>query len=159
MRQIWPFIRQAFYNTVIYRFSFWTQLIYTFITMYSSKWIWLTLYSQSPEIVEVGIGQITTYGMLAMSLELIFWPSRHGPQNYMAQQVRTGAIDTDLLKPMDFQFYMFSRNLGEMVFRFTILVLPIWAAGFFILGIELPASFQDGVLFAVSLGLGYLVLF
>ncbi|NMB25111.1 MAG: hypothetical protein GX986_06210 [Firmicutes bacterium] len=159
MRAFQAFVRQAFHNTSIYRFSFWMQIVYAFITMYSAKWIWLTLHAQSPETVGIGVGEITTYAMVAMSLEMIFWPSRYGPQNYMARQVRTGAIDTDLLKPMDFQAYMLGRNLGEIIFRFFVLVLPTWVVGVMILDMQMPASLLDGVLFVISLSLGYLVLF
>ncbi|MBT9138740.1 MAG: hypothetical protein DDT31_01315 [Syntrophomonadaceae bacterium] len=127
--------------------------------MYSVKWIWQTLYTHTPEAFNVALAEMATYGMLAMAFELVFYPPRYGPQRYMAQQVRTGAIDTDLLKPMNFQVYMLGRNLGEVLFRFTTLVLVSCVVGVFFLDMRLPASPLNGLLFILSLGLGYLVLF
>jgi ABC-2 type transport system permease protein len=158
MRIFWSFGRQSFHNAAIYRFEFWLQLVSIFLMMYSVYWIWNILYAQAPGAFGVSLEQMTTYGVLGMALEAIFHPGR-GPQTYMAAQVRSGAIDTDLMKPLDFQLHMLARNFGEMMFRFCMLVLPALAIGFLFLDFRLPSSLMNGVMFAFSLILGYLVLF
>lgn len=158
MKIFWSFARQAFYNTAIYRFEFWLQLVSVFFMMYSVYWIWNILYTQSPKAFGVTLEQMVTYGVLGMALETIFHPGR-GPQTYMATQVRSGAIDTDLIKPIDFHIHMLARNFGETLFRFGTLAVPALIIGYLFLDFRLPAGPVNGILFAFSLVLGYLVLF
>lgn len=158
MNLFWSFTRQAFHNTAIYRFEFWLQLFSTFFMMYSVYWIWNILYTQSPNAFDVNLEQMITYGILGMALETIFHPSR-GPQTYIATQIRSGAIDTDLLKPIDFHLHMFARNFGETLFRLSTLAIPSVLIGFIFLDLGLPNSFLGGILFIISLLLGYIVLF
>ena len=158
MRLFWSFTRQAFHNTAVYRFEFWLQLVSSFFMMYSVYWIWNTLYTQSPGAFGVSLDQMVTYGILGMALETIFHPGR-GPQNYMASQVKTGAIDMDLMKPLDFNFHMLSRNFGEILFRFTTLAIPSLVIGYLVLDLQLPVSLSNGVVFCLSMLLGYYVLF
>jgi ABC-2 type transport system permease protein len=156
MRVFWAFTRQAFHTTVIYRFEFWLRAASILLLMYSINWVWTILYTQRPGAFGVNLRQMVTYGVLGMAIEVIFYT---GPQYYMALQVRTGAIDTDLMKPLDFHMYMLARSLGEMLFRLCILTLPALAVGYFLFDLNLPADGATGLLFAFSLVLGYLVLF
>ena len=82
-----------------------------------------------------------------------------GSQNYMASQVKTGAIDMDLMKPLDFHFHMLSRNFGEILFRFTTLAIPSLLVGYLVLHLKLPVSLSNGLIFCLSMLLGYYVLF
>ena len=41
------FVRNEFYNMSIYRVSFWLNLIYTFLMMYSVGYVWRALYAAS----------------------------------------------------------------------------------------------------------------
>jgi len=158
MKIFWSFARQSFHNVAIYRFDFWLQLVGTFLMMYSVYWIWTILYSQSPGAFGVSLEQMVTYGVLGMVLETIFHPGR-GPQFYMSSQLRTGAIDTDLMKPLDFHIHMLARNFGELFFRFCVLSIPSFAIGVLFLGVQPPATVFIGMLFFISLLLGFLVLF
>lgn len=158
MKIFWSFTRQAFQNTAIYRFDYWLQLISVFLMMYSVHWIWTSLYSQHPAAFGVNLAQMVTYGILGMALEAILNPNQ-GPQTYIATQLKTGGIDTDLAKPLDFHLHMLAKNCGEILFRLGTLVLPAALIGGAFLGLKLPASPVAAGLFVVSLALGYVVLF
>ena len=80
-----------------------------------------------------------------------------GPQNYMASQVKTGAIDMDLVKPLDFHFHILSRNFGEILFRFTTLAIPSLIIGYLVLDLQLPVSLSNGLIFCISMLLGYVL--
>jgi len=154
----WAFIRQSFYNSAVYRFEFWLQIISIFLMMYSVYWLWSILYTQSPGSFDVSLEQMRTYGILGMALETIFAPS-FGPQKYISNQIRSGLIDADLIKPIDFQFHMIARNFGELSFRACTLVFPALIVGFLFLELRFPSSLENGIFFIVSILLGYLVLF
>jgi len=156
MKIFWAFARQHFHSTAIYRFDFWMRVSSIFILMYGTRWLWITLYSQRPGAFGVSLGQMVTYTVLSMAITNLFFT---GPPYYMAGQVRSGAIDGDLLKPMDFHFHMLARSTGEMIFRIFTITIPGMLAGYFLFDLQLPASVQSGVMFVVAFLLGYLVNF
>ena len=156
MKIFWAFARQHFQATAIYRFDFWLRVSSILILMYAIRWVWITLYTQRPGAFGVSLQQMVTYGVLSMAIQNLFYT---GPQYYMAHQVRSGAIDADLLKPLDFHFHMLARSTGEMLFRVIVIALPGILAGYFLFDLQLPATLQKGCLFVVALLLGYLVNF
>ena len=137
MRTGAAFLRNEFYNTSIYRVSFWLNFIYTFLMMYSVGYVWRALYAANPSVAGVPIPQMISYAVLGVALEAILH-SRNGPQIYIMEQVRKGTIEMDIMKPIDFQFYMFAKNMGSIAVRFLFLVLPSLIAAFFLFSLELP---------------------
>lgn len=117
------FLRNEFYNMSIYRVSFWINLFYTFLMMYSVGYVWRALYAANHNVSGVPLPQMISYAVLGVALEAILHP-RNGPQIYIMEQVRKGTIEMDIMKPIDFQFYMFAKNMGSIAVRFLFLVLP-----------------------------------
>jgi len=156
MKIFWAFTRQHFHATAIYRFDFWLRVASTPILMYGIRWVWITLYTQRPGAFGVSLQQMVTYGVLSMAIENLFYT---GPVYYIARQVKSGAIDGDLLKPLDFHFHMLARSTGEMFFRVIVIALPAMLVGYFLFDLQLPVTWQTGFLFLIALLLGYLVNF
>lgn len=124
------FLRNEFYNISIYRVSFWLNFIYTFLMMYSVGYVWRALYAANPSVTGVSLSQMISYAVLGVALEAILHP-RNGPQTYIMEQVRKGTIEMDLMKPIDFQFYMFAKNMGGLAVRFLFLVFAFFNRGIF----------------------------
>jgi len=138
MKLFWAFARQSFQTSLIYRFDFWLRVSTILLLMYSIRWLWIALYAQRPGAFGVSLEQMVTYGVLSMAIENLFYS--FGVQYYMSQQVRSGAIDVDLLKPLDFHFHMLARNTGQMLFRLFIMILPAILCGYFFFGLRPPAT-------------------
>ena len=155
MKLFWAFARQSFQTTAIYRFDFWLRVSTILLLMYSIRWLWTALYAERPGAFGISLEQMVTYGVLSMAIENLFYS--FGVQYYMSQQMRSGAIDVDLLKPLDFHFHMLARNTGEMLFRLFIMILPAMLCGYLFFGLRPPASPLAGFQFAFALLLGYLV--
>ena len=119
MRTGMAFLRNEFYNMSIYRVSFWLNFIYTFLMMYSVGYVWRALYAANPSVTGVPLPQMISYAVLGVALEAILHP-RNGPQIYIMEQVRKGTIEMDIMKPIDFQFYMFAKNMGSIAVRFLL---------------------------------------
>jgi ABC-2 type transport system permease protein len=77
----------------------------------------------------------------------------------MANQIKSGAIDTDLMKPLDFHWYMLARSIGEMLIGVGVLGLPALLVAYIFLGVQFPPDVLSGLLFVPSLVLGFLLLF
>lgn len=158
MKVIYAFIRAAFHDTAIYRLEFWAWVLSTFIMMYASYSIWAILYRQDPNAFGLDLARMTTYAVLGMLL-LPILEAATTPQYYIAERVRQGTLELDLVKPLDFILHMLYRSLGEFCVQLLLIGLPgiLFAALF--LGFQPPVSWQAGVGFAISLGLGFLVFF
>lgn len=110
------FIRNEFYNLSIYRVSFWLNFVYIFLMMYSVGYVWRSLYTSNPTVLNISLSNIITYSVLGVALGGIMHP-HNGPQTYIMEQVRKGTIEMDIMKPIDFQFYMFAKNIGLIIVR------------------------------------------
>jgi ABC-2 type transport system permease protein len=156
LKIFWAFARQAFQFIAAYRFNFFMEFVLVLLRMYGIYWVWRVLYTQRPGAFGVDLGQMVTYGVMGMAIELFIW-SR--PQWYMANQVKSGAIDTDLMKPMDFHFYMLARSVGELLIGIGVLGLPALLVAYLFLDIQPPPDLLNGLMFVGSLVLGFLLLF
>jgi ABC-2 type transport system permease protein len=156
MKIFWSFARQTFQFIAAYRFDFFMEFVLAVVRMYGIYWVWRVLYTQRPGAFGVTLEQMTTYGVMGMALEMFIW-SR--PQWYMANQIKSGAIDTDLMKPLDFHVYMLARSIGEMFIGVGVLGLPALLIAYIFLGVQFPPDVWSGLMFVISLVMGFLLLF
>lgn len=155
MKIFWAFIRQAFHFASIYRFNFFVDMLLTFVRMYGIYWVWRILYTQKPGAFGVDMNQMITYGVLGIAMQTFMW-SR--VERYIANQVKSGAIDTDLMKPLDFHVHMLARSVGEVITG-GVLALPALIISYVVLGVSLPANPGTAAAFFLSVVLGFLVIF
>jgi len=158
MRVLYAFTRTAFHNAFIYRIHFWIRLFSIFIMMYASYSLWSILYRQIPDAFGMDLERMTTYGVLGILL-MSFVDVATDTSWYIAEQVRLGTLELDLMKPLDFIFHMFCLNLGEFILLLVTNGLPGLLFAYLFLGFRLPASPQAGFAFLLSLSLGYVVFF
>jgi ABC-2 type transport system permease protein len=122
------------------------------------QWVWRTLYKDSEFAFGTSISQMITYATLTIVIMNTIG-MRNGIHYYISERVKTGLIESDLYKPVDYIFHMFSINFGEVVFRFIAIFIPVYIAGYIFYGIKLPENIYDGILFVISVLLGYIVQF
>ena len=77
----------------------------------------------------------------------------------IAVSVQTGDVVSDLMKPMDYQLYWLSRDLGRAACHSLIRFLPTFALGLLLFDVALPAGWDRWLGFGVSLALAVLVSF
>lgn len=161
MRSFVAFLNKEKRAISLYRVDYLLKLCYGFIAMYGIKSLWVALYSQDPAIVGRALPSMITYAMLAVALDMIFYPSAmdSAPNIYIAQRIRTGLIDADLLKPMDFQLQILMQNSGATLFAALGVVLPTWILAAIFLGMQLPPTIIGGATFLLSCVCSYLLLF
>lgn len=158
MKVLGAFVRAAFHNATIFRLDFWIVMPGIWIMMYASHSIWAILYRQSPQAFGMDLERMTTYGVLGILL-LPAMNAATSAQYYIAEQVRRGTLELDLMKPLDFMFHMLSRNVGELSVQVLTRVVPGMLFAILFLNFSPPVSVQAGLAFLASLALGYLVFF
>lgn len=160
MRCYSAFLRQQLRALTLYRFEFFVKIIYGLIAMYGARCLWVALHVQNPDLLERSLPSMVTYAMLAMALDIVFYPSGdNSVDKYMSERVRSGSIDIDLLRPVNFQLQQLYRNSSYVFTVTVILVLPACIIGILFFDMQLPASLTHTLAFAMSLVLAYLVLF
>ncbi|UCC63612.1 MAG: ABC-2 family transporter protein [Anaerolineae bacterium] len=158
MNVLYAFVRASFHNVWIFRLEFWLITPGLLIMMYDNFSIWSILYQQSPHAFGMDLERMTTYGVLGillMPLMRTAWITQY----YIAQQVRQGTLELDLMKPLDFMWHMLSRNLGELGVESLLRFVPGLVFAYLFLDFRLPPNVQVGLAFLASLALGYLVHF
>ena len=77
----------------------------------------------------------------------------------MAEKVQDGFIAVDLIRPVNFKFYLFAEDLGDNCFRLVFSALPacIFVAIFF--GFTLPDQAATFILFLISLVNGLILIY
>ncbi len=158
MKLFFSFTKLEFQSMFMYRQEFWLRILHNLVLMYGAYWLWNTLYTRQPTLFTVSREQMLAYGMLAMLMDALFYAT-NSVRWYIMEQVRSGAIQMDLLRPLDFLFHLLARNVGQMVFSLLTLGLPGFVTGAVFLGLKPPTSLQDGLLFLLSLVPAYLVAF
>ncbi len=151
------FFRQAMRNTFIYKFEFWVRRIVLVFIMYGVYCLWNILYTQNNDS-GVDLSGMISYGILGVALQASFITAL-GPQRYISSQVRIGALDTDLIKPIDFHVHMLARNSGETLSRLITSTIPCLIIGFIFFNFQLPGDFIQGSAFILSIVLGYAIQF
>lgn len=158
MRLFWTFAKQSFFTRAIYRLDFWMEVLSVFFSIYAVYFIWTTLYAQNPDSFQVSLQQMTTYAVLGMAMETVFLPWI-GPHRYIADQMRYGLLEMDLMKPLDFQWHLLARHAGESLFRFVLRFFPTLLIGALFFGFHLPGNFEDAGLFLLSVLFAYFIFF
>jgi ABC-2 type transport system permease protein len=158
MKVLGAFIRNMFHYIAIYRLNF---LLYTpafFVMMYASYSVWSILYQQSPGAFGMDLERMKTYGVLGILLMHLMEAAMVTPY-YINDQVRSGTLELDLLKPLDFMFHMFGRSFGALVVLTLTRVAPGLVFAVVFLDFAPPVSLQAGLSFLSSVILGFLVFF
>lgn len=151
------FAVQSFRALSAYRFEFWLRLVSNVLWMYCAHSLWTVLYGQSPDAFGHSGPSMITYGVLSMALQSAFYGVQ--PHSYIANQMRTGAIDTDLMKPLDLQVHLLARSAGETLFSLATLVVPSLLLGYLVLDLQGPATPLAGLQTVLAIALAFLVLF
>jgi ABC-2 type transport system permease protein len=156
MRLFFSFIRHSYISMTTYLFDFWMQVIGSFILMYGAHWLWNTLYSHRPDLFSTSREQMLAYAMMAIVVNF-FLNQSNFVRFYITGQIRSGDIQMDLLRPLDFPYFIITRSAGMTLFNVMVPCLPAFFLGVLFLGLKGPSSLLSGLLFLLSLLLAFLV--
>lgn len=161
MRAYLEVCKKSFQERIAYRGELLIRFVGIFMSFYLLYMFWKALYANSTDVQGISFQSMITYTIMSaimggiinfigiLNVYLALW---------MSNRVRTGEIVMDMMKPTDFQLYLFSHSFGRLLFN-VIFAVPIFILAIFIFNISLPDSSGMLALFAVSLSLSYLLTF
>lgn len=153
--KIWSIARQNAKEGLYYRFDL---LLYIFnfiveITVYI--FIWLAIYNNGNQILDMSFEKVTTYYILVISLSpIINW----GINEIMGEAIREGEILRELLNPISYFNYYFGIRIGELI-ESAIVGILTFAICSLLFGILLPAGIINFLLFITVIILAVVVVY
>ncbi len=116
----------------------------------------VALYQGRPEIAGVGLRQATTYTGLVQAM--IGFLSVFGWYDLM-NNVYSGAIASDLLKPMSLYKFWLAQDAGRAAAQLLLRGFPLMAAYALFIGVIVPTTVIQWLAFIVSLIMAWMVSF
>lgn len=161
MRLYLELARRSFQQQLTYRGATFAGLFTNSIFGLMIAGVYMGLYaSQTPGADQVvqGWSASQTLTLVWINQSLLMTVFMWGWWEVM-HTIQSGAIVTDLLKPMDLLTYWLSRDLGRAAAHFLIRGIPTFAIGSLFFDLLLPASAERWLAFLVSIPLAVVVSF
>jgi ABC-2 type transport system permease protein len=145
------FRRYATYRGATFAGIF-TNTAFGFFTAY----IYIAVFRVVPHIGGFSLRDALTYNFYVqgMIMPLYIWGWME-----LAETVRTGQVATDLYRPVDYQMYWLSQDIGRAVYHATLRGLGPFAIAGLVFSLRLPTSPLTWVAFAASFILAVTVSF
>ncbi|BCJ85103.1 ABC transporter permease [Effusibacillus dendaii] len=159
MPLFWIFSRQSFLNLSVYRLNFWSEMFALFVQIFVATTLWNVLYAQAPHIFgSITLRDMVTYAVIGMILDKIL-STDTGPHHYLSEQIKSGMVTNDLLRPIDFPHHMILRFSGETMARTAFYVVPPAIVAYLLFDLTGPKSVAQFGWFLLSLVFSWLILF
>lgn len=139
-----------------YAINAWGAFIVTLLQIFVFYYIWMAIYKFDSVINGISKDQIITYIILS---RIIYTQITSGFIPRIGRRIQTGDVTMDLLKPIDFQFFMFFSRIGDFVSFFVMTAVPILIISGLALGIQAPLNFPTFIYFLLSLFMAMAVSF
>lgn len=131
-----------------YAINAWGAFVVTLLQIFVFYYIWMAIYKSDSVINGINKNQIVTYIILS---RIIYTQLTCGFIPRIGRRIQTGDITMDLLKPMDFQFFMFYSRIGDFISFFVMTAVPVLLICALFFQMQGPLSALTFVCFILSL--------
>ncbi len=122
------------------------------VRVYLLRMVWVALYARNVAPSDLPLHAIITYSTVALLMGLVMDIDQ---TRTLHDNLHSGSIATDFMKPINVPLYFFSDGSGEVIFH-AILIVPSLLFSLLIVHIDVPGPLVLAMFF-VSFFLGYLV--
>jgi ABC-2 type transport system permease protein len=148
--------RAALHRSITYRnttiINIGTALIWVAVYYY----LWRSVFAASPVVERFTWDRMRTYVLLAYGVNSLF---SFYTEARMFNVIRTGEVAVDLMRPADFLTAQFAQACGDAVVEGLFGFVSTLLLGLLVFDAAPPASPAAAALFALSVGLGFVVKF
>lgn len=154
MRAYLEFAIKKFQNKMTYRLEFFMGILDTIISLIVYLCVYKALYGDNASIDGITLSMVATSFVISLGLSNAFYFDEF----FLEKRVNEGSITNEFLKPVNFVFRMFAENAGEGVFKVIFNFIPAVIFAIFYADLCPPASVIGVITMAVSVVLGYIIL-
>ncbi len=149
------FAAVSFQKEITYRFDYFMAVLNGFLYIFIFTALWRALYAQGASVGNFTAASLTGYAVVAMVIRISFSMD----DTTIAQKVRDGSIATDLIRPVSFFMMNLAQCIGFSAFHTAARGVPILIFSIFLFKLNIPFTAQGMAFGALSLVMGYLILF
>ncbi len=150
-------VAAAIKQELVYRFNFFTSIIFALLTMSLLYFLWTAIYRNSTSI-SMTYESLITYICVGQAFSFAR-PSQRRTFMRISWGVQTGNIVLDLARPSDFQAMCLSDMLGTYIMETIMVSIPSFLLAIFVFGVDLPASPEVALGFVASLASALFLVF
>jgi len=141
----------------MYRFNFIVSIFSSIIVFFIQYNIWRTIYSDSNVIAsalgDINLNEMVTYLVISTCISIIINTNILG---IIEGSIKSGQIAMELIKPLNYNYYLFFNSLGDCAFRVMFQMLPSLLIILMFFNIALP-TFTNLCFFLVALIFSYFI--
>ncbi|MFA7659220.1 MAG: ABC-2 family transporter protein [Candidatus Gastranaerophilaceae bacterium] len=139
-----------------YATTAWGAFFMTLLQIFVFYYIWMAIYKDDSIINGISKEQIVTYIILS---RIIYTQLTWGFIPKIGRKIQKGEIIMDLLKPIDFQFFMYVGRIGDFITFASMTAIPVLIVCACTLGIQIPQNPLIFIYFFISLFLAMTISF
>lgn len=148
--------RLVFLEKMAYTKAIWFDMISTTASILVYYFLWKTVFQERNELAGFTMAEMTSYVILSKVLASQFWG---GINQTFAGWIYSGAIGSELLRPVSLFVSLFSRRVGEFGFYIIFKAIPLIIVSYFTLGGSGPAGMVNLLLFLLSVLVALVIMF
>lgn len=156
MRVFWELTRRSFQRQVTYRAATIAGLLTNFFFGMLRASVLIGLYGQREVVAGIDIREAVTYTGVSQAviglLSLFSWVE-------LMNTVYTGAVASDLIKPMSYYRFWLAQDLGRAVAQFGFRAVPIMIGYALVFDITYPHSLEQWLALAIVVVMAWLISF
>ncbi len=150
------FAKKSFQRQLQYRIANYSGFVVNMFFFIVRVYIFMALYEHRGVVADYNVVEAITFTGLTQAMAMVI--GIFGG-NEIANAVKTGEVATDLMKPIDYQFFALFRQLGRSFYYFFFRGLPIFAVMVIFFPWRPPHSWYALVLFFPSLVFAAMMVF
>jgi len=153
----WGVALAAVKGELAYRFEFFSAIFGTLLTTVLLYFLWTAIYDSAVSM-KLSRQSLITYVVLGQAFSFAR-PGQRRAIVRIANNIRSGDVALDLIRPTDYQLLHLSDTLAVYIVETLLVSLPSYALALLVFGIDAPASCEAAAGFAASLIGAFLLVF
>lgn len=141
-------------TALAYRFDMLSTIFVQCIVMFAISYFWIAAYGGADSVLDVSKKSMLTYTTISILMGNLLTMN---VQNRIIDNIRTGNMALDMLKPVNMYGIYLAEDIGELVISLFQKVLPLLLISTFMFGLPSPVSAEGFILFLPSFVLAYLI--
>lgn len=155
MRRYLALVRASFMRGLVYRLHMLFTMITNVVYIVVIYFLWKSIYANSDTLHGMSFQQTFLYLAVASSVFVLF---KTFTDWSMSEDIVTGAITRDLIKPADYQTMVFARAAGQMITQLLLITVPSVVLLLVVFRVQVPLGINVPF-FVVSIALAYVLSF
>jgi ABC-2 type transport system permease protein len=146
MNKYWQIAKAKMQESTAYSAWYWAGSASTIMRLLIMYYFWQAVYTNQSTIENINLPTMLTYIVAAMVLQGYVG----GIGNELAENIKSGNVAIELMRPYDMIFKMFALDIGSKIMYFFQGTLPIVVIAYFFLDLVRPSSLETILLFIIS---------